>query len=346
MNKLHKNFFNKKGFTLTEIVIGLGLLTFVTLATTSFMLSSVQNTLNTTNEVVQRIDKTNAEVQIIKDLKLVFPSFAALNLNDDSSNNFFDILPSESVSIVSPKSLSVFREKTLKNVGDEIIFALYDQSKSVGIPYDPVWAYTFGAVSTSDPNMASTFKFIGLDAKTSKVITSKLLKPVAKGDIFLLDSPAPFKTLSGGVIDPTVPVKFTHYLFYVKDPSVPADFSTVMTYFSFTPTIDMNAIKNVHPITGAAISSADNYLQTLPTVSGTIPILIIRPLKFIKYTLLKDSRGKVGLFRQELEYVTSSFSFKTPGQEVIDNIVEIKFQRPSSQSTQIKVSINQKKETK
>lgn len=346
MNKLPKNFINTKGFTLTEIVIALGLLAFVTLGTTTFMLSSVQSTLNTTNEVVQRIDKTNAEVQIIKDLKLVFPSFATLNLNDDSSKNFFDILPSESVSIVSPKSLSVFREKTLKNIGDEIIFALYDQSKSVGIPYDPVWAYTFGAVSTTDPNAASTYTFIGLDAGASKVITSKLLKPVAKGDIFLLDSPAPFKTLSGGVIDPTVPVKFTHYLFYAKDPGVPADFSHVLTYLNFTPSLDSSMIKNVHPISGASITSGDNYLKTLPTVSGTIPILIARPLKFIKYTLLKDSRGRVGLFRQELEYITSTFSFKAPGHEVIDNIVDIKFQRPSSQSTQIKVSINQKKETK
>ena len=41
-----------------------------------------------------------------------------------------------------------------------------------------------------------------------------------------------------------------------------------------------------------------------------------------------------------------SGGFKAPGHEVIDNIVGIKFQRPSSQSTQIKVSINQKKETK
>lgn len=346
MDKRQKIFLNKKGFTLTEIVIGLGLLTFVTLATSSFMLSSVQNTLNTTNEVVQRIDKTNAEVQIIKDLKLVFPSFATLNLSDDSSKNFFDILPSESVSIVGPKSLSVFREKTLKNIGDEIIFALYDQSKSVGIPYDPVWAYTFGAVSTTDPNMASTYKFIGLDAGASKIITSKLLKPVVKGDIFLLDSPAPFKTLKSGVIDPSVPVKFTHYLFYVKDPGIPTDFSHVLTSLNFTPSLNSGMIKNVHPISGATISSADNYLQTIPSVSGTIPILIVRPLKFIKYTLLKDARGKIGLFRQELEYVTSSFSFKTPGHEVIDNIVEIKFQRSSSQSTQIKVSINQKKETK
>lgn len=343
-----KNFkiFNQHGFTLTEIVIGIGLLAIVTLGTTSFMLSSVQNTLNVTNEVVQRIDKTNAEVQLIKDLKQVFPSFASMEFKDDSLKNFFDILPSESASIVSMKSAGVFREKTLKAVGDEIVFALYDQSKGVGMPYDPVWAYSFGAISATDPNTASSYTFIGLDAGVSKVISSKLSKPVAIGDIFLMDSPAPFKTLKSGIVDPTIPVKFTHYMFYVKDLKVPSDFSQVLSHTSFAPSLSSGVIKNTHPITSASISSADNYLKTLPSVSGTIPILIARPIKFIKYALLLDARKKVGLFRQELEYTGGVFTFKSPGFEVIDNIIDIKFQRSSSQSTQIKVSINQKKETK
>lgn len=334
------------GFTLTEVAIGLGLIAFITLGTTTFMLSSVKSTINITNEVVQRIDKTNAEVQIIKDLKQVFPSFSVMSLNDDSSKNFFDILPSESVSIVSPKSMALFREKTLKDIGDEIIFALYDQGRGVGTPYDPVWAYTFGAVSTTDPNVASKFSFIGLDAGASKVITSKLLTTIAKGDIFLLDSPAPFKTLKSGMIDSTVPVNFTHYLFYVKDPNDAANFSKVLLPSSFKPSLDLGSLKNTHPISGAAITSADDYLKTLPAVSGTIPILMVRPIKFVKYALLKDSNSRVGLFRQELEYTSGNFVFKSPGHEVIDNIIELKFQRPSSQSTQIKVSINQKKETK
>lgn len=346
MFKRKVKIFNQKGFTLTEIVIGIGLLAIVTLGTTSFMLSSVQNTLNVTNEVVQRIDKTNAEVQLIKDLKQVFPSFAAMEIKDDSLNNFFDILPSESTSIVSAKAGSIFREKTLKSVGDEIVFALYDQNKGVGMPYDPVWAYQFGAISSSDPNLASTYSFMGLDAGASKVISSKLLKPVAKGDIFLIDSPAPFKTLTGGLVDPSIPVKFTHFMFYVKDLKLPSDFSQPFTHSSFAPSLATGTIKNTHPLTGATLSSADNYLKTLPSVSGTIPILIVRPIKFVKYTLLMDTRKKVGLFRQELEYTGGSFVFKAPGFEVIDNIVDIKFQRSSSQSTQIKVSINQKKETK
>ena len=81
--------------------------------------------VDATGNDVARSTVEECYVQIIKDLKLVFPSFAALNLNDDSSKNFFDILPSESVSIISPKSISVFREKSLKNVGDEIISGPY-----------------------------------------------------------------------------------------------------------------------------------------------------------------------------------------------------------------------------
>lgn len=336
---------NRSGFTLTETIIGLGLLAIVTLGTTTFMVSSVKTTMNTTNEVVQRIDKTNAEIQIIKDLKQVFPSYSFLVQKDDANKNFYDIMPSESNSIITAKVTTSFRKKTLSAVGDEIIFAEYDLKRGVGVPYDPVWAYEFGPISKTDPNLASTFAFKGLDSGASKILSSKMLEAPIKGDMFLIDSPAPFKTLSGFTIDVSKPLKFTHYLFYIKDLTNPVDFSTAVETTSFTPSLPLGAIKNIHPITGATIPNADKYLQNLPSVSGTIPTLVVRPIKFVKYVLQLNVRKEVALFRQDLKYSGgTSFSFATPGREVIDKIVEVKFERFIPQSTQIKVSINQKKE--
>lgn len=336
---------NRAGFSLTETLIGLGLLAIVTLGTTTFMISSVKTTMNTTNEVVQRIDKTNAEIQIIKDLKQVFPSYSFLVQKDDANKNFYDIMPSESNSIINAKVTTSFRKKTLSAVGDEIIFAAYDINKGVGVPYDPVWAYEFGPISKVDPNTASTFTFKGLEAGTSQVLSKKMLEAPKKGDIFLIDSPAPFKTLSGFTIDISEPLKFTHYLFYIKDLVNPTDFSTVFETTNFAPSLSLGTIKNVHPITGAAVPNADKYLQNLPAVSGTIPTLVIRPIKFVKYILQLNTKKELALFRQELKFASgTTFSFSTPGREVIDKIVEVKFERYIPQSTQIKVSINQKKE--
>lgn len=302
---------NRGGYSLIELVVGMGLMVLVTAITGTVMVSVNRTATTLRKDIESNIDTTVAERVIMGDLRLVSPSYNNILSKDDAGHAFFDYEPE--VSVLTWPEANRGRSLTLSLTGVKSLdFLQSDTTAGDLLVYDPVAAYDVGPVP-KDFNTAATLTFVSLNRQNW--MGSQRPKMWEDGRLLFLDTPAKIRPLSkAGDVDMTVPPKSPVFLGQVAGSS------------AMTPGEAAGWLRREDPLTGAVIETADQFLRGLPSVGGGLPIVRVRGVRWVRYELQPMGRQAGG--SRLIRTVYSNGKFESPFM-ITDGVESLKFTRKS-----------------
>ncbi len=280
-----KNLTNK-GYTLIEIMIGVGILGLVGLATSTFLIFAQKNSKAIQDDVSVATDVLIFERILMQDLKASAASFNNLKIKDDKGLNFFDYITD-----VEDQTDKNGRTFTLVPDKNEFV-VIVDAEDSMSMIYSPAMAYNVG-VQPTNMNQSAPLQFVSLnkDDIVSKTTsgTGDLWK---EGNLLMLDSPASFRRMLAGGLDYSTPARSPIFIGKVVrgGPSVLAKITGISS-------VDFS-----HPIyPNESVTNEDYFLRNIPAVGGGNPIVRLKQVKIAKYFLKTDQDKKIGVYRAEFD---------------------------------------------
>lgn len=295
---------SQRGFTLLEIVMALGLAGLVSVAVFTFYTTFTKSIFQLSDEIEVSQDLESGQRIMLRDLKLMDPSFGVVTVEDDFSKPFFEVfndLPEDeldaSIKVNDPKDPThpFKRQVTLKAGGrTEITLLLHDTNAHsfATLNYDPSWAYamlskadwsgTPGNVEYRHVNWVKPAPN-GHPAMISSMRPAEYVggKKVRngywnKGQLLMFDMPAVFRS----------PAQITERNKYAPRPPFfvgRVAGNNTDAAFNIDPEV-RKIVNTTHPITPTYdILSAHDFLWGLPSVAGGMPTVRLRPVKLVKY---------------------------------------------------------------
>ena len=315
---------NYKAMTVTELVVGLGILSIslsIILAT-HYSITQEMNKLD--NTIQGKIENLAGEKSILFDIQSANISFNNLLIKDDSGQLFFDYIPEKPVNL---KLANPDRKMTLSaisaNTVKEIVLLVQDNQKGGILIYDPTAAYTIGE-SNNNFNTAASLSFLSLN--NGGRIKNQRPQFWVDNQLLFLDTTSRIRSSSGTINMNDAPVS-PIYLGKVQGSSLSK--------------LKLNdiLIRDLHPETGSVIGTEDNFLRTIPAYGGGVSTVRVQAVKLIKYYLMK-SNNSTGLFKSIYNSNSNSWADGFLIADKIDNVV---FQRQSVSSKIIQFKINKVK---
>jgi len=317
----HSKIKNRKGFTIIEILLVLGLASFMLLVNVSFLHKFLENLKKVETESFDEAELAITNRRFANILAKLNPSFNRINIGDVNSTNFFDYYPDMPRSAFAGTTGA--RQVTLSlNQGGRNAFYFFTSEEATfpGISMDPVHAYTENATPLN-MNFDGTVTYKGLNSIPAIGASTKLMTQVfgtrwKNGELFIISSPVYQRPLNaaGGIDLYTTPRTPTFVGYVDQDDLLPfssADFTVI----------------NTHPFTGANYSSADTYFRTLPPVGGASPFVKIEAVRLIRLQF-KSSAGYPASYGDL--YMSQWTNGQFTGDEiVIRKIKEVRFKRTS-----------------
>jgi type II secretory pathway pseudopilin PulG len=327
--------FKNDGFTLSELMVSVGVTAILGLISVTVMLNLTknQNALSRTSDDIVLSEIGNRYISL--DLARSAPSFNVLlptaDPSDQSGNpSFFDYYPDVPANVLSP----VARDFTLSLSGKKNFYILTQDPAGPVMFYNPVAAYSVGT-QPNPPTTAAPLKYLGINTNSylsNLNVPSGCTCPSAgcscpywaSGKLLFLDTPAYLRPLgpSGNVINmSTVPPRSPVFIGVVGNTDISAD-----TYIK-TLVFKTDPITGTDLTTGAA-GGADAFLRAIPSVGGGSPIVRLRTLNLVLYSIaVSPTNPNVGqLFRST--YVGGTSAFSTPIM-IADNVKSVVFHRDS-----------------
>lgn len=268
---------NQKGFSLSEMLVGLVIVALVGLAVGGLeaFVSKTQKSLN--NKLEQSTDQAIAERVIYKDLAQADVSYNNIKAMDDTGKGFFEYYPDVPVSFLKGNAGRVITV-TPRSQTKAVYFLSQDLDAGSPIMYDPVAAYKIGE-APADFNKAATVTFMGLNNNQFISSATYANRPLfwKDGMALMLDSPARLRpTQADGSLNMQVAPRSPVFIGVVQGSALnslaaQSEFGSLLNY--------------TQPDTGEIISSVDNFLRRAPSVGGGQPIIRLRAVKVLKYFL-------------------------------------------------------------
>ena len=267
------------GFSLVELLVSIAVTAIIGIILAGVVYESTRMQLQTKEQIEDSTDRLLGERIIFLDMKNIDPSFNVLQLRDDTGKDFFDHIPDLPASFFGGNAS---RTVTMNANGiKEIKFLQADPVAGPLIIYDPVLAYSVGA-TPADFNTAATLTFVSLNQDD---IVRKLRPEFWKdGRLLMLDTPARLRPVIGNQVELTTPPRSPAFVGSVAGSQLPQNIEVA------------RVMKTTHPLTGAQITSADDFLRTVPSVGGGNAFVRLRAVRMIKYTFAKAGSG-YGLYR-------------------------------------------------
>jgi|GEM_PF-1394382 len=323
MMKAKTVFHNQRGFSLLEVVMGLGLSTLLVLAIYVFYSSFNKQIVDLSNEIEIATDIESGQRIMLKDLKMVDTSFGIITVEDDAGKPFFEYFPDVPENeIPAPVSRTI----TLKQNGKhELVLLLHDQNAH-SIPtlnYDPSWAYQITAAGSNPEgtvqfrhvnwaqagtgghgNMISELRRRETDPSSGHVLTPGFWN---QGQLLMFDMTSNFRLPAQmgerNKFAPRPPF-FVGRVAGSDTGKVAADDA------GFTIDNEVKKYVNIkHPLNDSYDNdSANAFLWGVPGTSGGMPSVRLRPVKLVKYYVKQmypthaeeKMRQLVQLYRQTL----------------------------------------------
>lgn len=264
---------NNKGFTAVEVVVGIGLMAAVTTIVVSTQLFVSQDQIKLRDKMEDSIDTSLAERVVFSDLNNSDPSYNNINIMDDKGFPFFDYYPDVPVNSLKNKPE---REITLTSEGSRSEFFIMVQDIKAGplMNYDPTVAYNIGP-TPSDFNASASLEFQTLNQ--NNWVKNQRKKFWVDGKILMLDTPARIRPMNSatGAVDLNIAPRSSIFVGSVAGQNINLD-------YNMKPYLNIK-----HPETGVDVANADTFLRTVPAMSGGIPLIRLRAVRFIKYYLVK-----------------------------------------------------------
>ncbi len=262
---------NNKGFSLIEVMVGVGLVAVVTVAVVATQIMVSKDQVDLKNQLEQSIDQMLAERILFNDFNAVEPSYNNIVVNDDAGNNFFDYFPDVPANAIK-NTLSRTITMSATTVTKSMNIVSQDLSAGASMNYDPTAAYSIGPAPT-DFNTAATLSFVSVNR--NNWVTNVRPGFWINGMTLMLDTLAKMRPLlADGSLNMQVPPRSPIFVGAVNG----AVLEPVGEPFS-------SMLLKTQPDTGAAIPDADTFLRNVPSVGGGQSILRLRAVKVIQYVM-------------------------------------------------------------
>ena len=257
-----KNINLESGFTLSELVIGIGILSLVVAMTLATQHQIDQKMRAIDNQIENKIDALGGERVLLYDLQDANLSFNNITILDNNLKSFFDYIPELPInSAVSEPE----RKLTLSLTGSvsraEIIVIADDLKAGPNLVYDPVEAYNIGTLPTNiNSGSALTFQSVN---KNNYI---KVQRPNFWIDrrVLFFDTTSrvrPLTVSATAEINMNIPPRSS---FYVG--TVDVGTNSINGIILLAPYLKLD-----HPETGDLIDSVDTFLRTVTVSGGGVP---------------------------------------------------------------------------
>ncbi|WP_413561238.1 type II secretion system protein [Bdellovibrio sp. HCB209] len=294
---------NRRGVTVTELLVVLGMIGIVALGNATFIYDFVSALKKQTARSEGESDLSTLNIAAVNILKKSASSFNKLELKDDNGKNFFDYYPDVPFSILQ-KNSNADRIFTLKaGTANQYFYLMQTEEGDFdSLIFDPMFAYK----NTGDsPDLMSngSVQYIGLNSianitgiaggPNAGTMTKVFQTRWTDGMLFLLSCPTYLRPLTtAGGIDILTPPRFASYLGSVAGSDL-LPVSTALTGVT---------LKNSHPVSNVNYSGVDNFMRTLPSVGGAAPFVKIEPVNLVRFAIrLNAKTGKNDFIFQELK---------------------------------------------
>lgn len=307
-----------KGFTITELIVGLGLSMLVSIVTMTAMGMFTFQQKRSQAASTEYIDKTIAERVLLLDLRHADPSFNNMKGN---IGGFFDYFPDVPATQIQnrERSLTLSLDKAADpGALNEVFFLVLDIKAGMKpmIIYDPIAAYAVGA-TPADFNVAATLTYMGID---NKRFLSDQEDVWVQNQFYMFDSPARFRPIGADPL--AVPPRSPIFIGLASGGDLIAN-STM------SQRVNMGMPWSA---SSQAFASADSYLRNLPPIGGGQSVVRLKAVKLLRYYLEPMPGGQAGsrFLRQALAHTGFSPSFL-----IADKVKKVEFVRRDVTSREI-----------
>lgn len=267
---------NNKGFSLTEIMVALGVASVAVGLVASTQISLIKDQIRMRKSLDANIDETLAERILFNDFNGLDPSYNNITVKDDNGLSFFDFYPD-----IPESSLKTRKDREISlSLSGKTEFYILTQDRSAGslLIYDPVMAYDVGP-SSDDFNQAASLTFRSIN-RNNWVSAQRPGFWIANKTL-MLDTPAKIRAITNGKVDLQIPPRSPIFVGTVSG----VNLNVLTGAFA-------SSISKLNPETGATIDSADAFLRNVPSVGGGQSIVRLRAVKIVRYSLEKDVQTK------------------------------------------------------
>lgn len=312
---------NEKAMTISELIVGIGVLS-ISLAIIASTQFTINEEMRKADEIIQgKIENLSGEKQILFDIQAGNVSFNNLLIKDDAGMIFFDYIPEKPVNLILTEpdrkiNLSASKAGAVK----EIVLLVQDAKLGGILIYDPTAAYDIG-VSNNNFNIPAPLTFVGLN-KDNRITNQRPLF-WSEGQLLFLDTTSRIRPSINAINMDEAPVS-------------PIFLGQVQSSSLIKLTLNDILIRDIHPETKAQITTADNFLRTIPAYGGGVSTVRIQAVKLIKYYLAQSNKS-IGLFKATYNAKDKNWE---QGILIADEIDNVLFQRQSVSSKIIQFKIN------
>lgn len=263
------------GFSLIELMIGMGLFAVLSLLIATYLVAVKRTETTTVAGLQSAIDKTLLERQLFYDVQHGAVSLNALSVRDDREKNFFDYAPD--VPAINFASDEGKRRITLRNEQGVFYLLVTDQQRGPATLFDPVAAYSVGP-RPADFSSTGALSFVSLNK--DDYISSRRPSVWKNGSLVFLNTPALIRPMSGSSVSMMTPPRSPVFLGEINGPAAkPIDLPGL--------------VQNTHPAQpSVVIDSADVFLRTVPPIGGAAPVIWLRPVSLLKFDVAPLGDGK------------------------------------------------------
>lgn len=316
---------NNKAMSVTELVVGLGVLA-ISLSIIMGTHYSITKEMSKLDDTIQgKIENLSGEKNILFDIQAANISFNNLLIRDDAGLLFFDYIPEKPVNL---RSANPDRKITLSASGTravkEIVLLVQDNQKGGILIYDPTAAYSIGE-SNNNFNTPASLSFLSLN--NNNRIKNQRPQFWLENQLLFLDTTSRIRPSLGAINMNEAPVS-------------PIFLGKVQGTNLNKLVLSDILIRDRHPETGQVIATADNFLRTMPAYGGGVSTVRVQAVKLIKY-YLKSFNNSMGLYKSVYD---SNLNVWGSGFLIADEIDYVVFQRQSVSSKIIQFKINKVKQ--
>lgn len=308
---------NKKGFSLIEVMISIGVLMFVLFVFVAVLETFQRKNSSAEGQVQYRMDLSLIERVVFSDLNWSFPSIGNLNLRGTDNREFFQYYGGVPVGRIPAAART--RELILTPTNNRVLEFITEDPKAGDRRYfQPAQAYTFTL------NLFTISPLTYASVNQARFFTDSYPAHWGAGGHFVFYAPAPLKDLISGGANP--PVRFYSTLGYASGADVSVD------------TLGGN-LKTAHPHLRENVASMDGFLRLIPTLGGAMSQLVVVPVQVIRYRLLPDPQSGTGRLMRS---VRNGLNY---GNEVFlgGGIERIVFSRPDVTARRIEFHVQLKR---
>lgn len=317
----------QKGFSVVEIMLVVGLMTFVVLGNTMFINDFIRRMNQYEKESMDESQMAVLNIMAVNIMKKSALSYNRIRIADDSNASFFDYYPDMPLSTFGTTGSRSF---TIRATDRTKYFYMLssDEADFDALTYEPMHAYE--EVSTPpDFTADGVIRYRGLNSVpdissgNGAVATDKLMTKVfgerwAQGKVFVLTCPTYLR-----------PVSAANTVNLMTLPRMPS-FIGKVNGDDLLPLFNSEAgitINNTHPVTTAAYNSLDQYFRSLPTVGGAAPFVKIEPAVLYRFEMRANSNYPAGF----ADLVLKKWSPTGYGSEILvtEKIRSVEFKRSS-----------------